>query len=61
MVSVGLIEAITIEDSKDEMTVQIYTINLGVVNCYLLQAEKRILLDAGIPGQKKLLLRSWVK
>ena len=33
------------------MTIQIHTISLGMVNCYLLKGEKTILIDAGVPGQ----------
>lgn len=30
---------------------------LGGINCYLLQAEKSILIDAGMPGQKRRFIR----
>jgi glyoxylase-like metal-dependent hydrolase (beta-lactamase superfamily II) len=39
------------------MKVKIHTIRLGPVNCYLLQAEKSILIDAGMTCQKGRLLR----
>jgi hydroxyacylglutathione hydrolase len=40
-------------NSEGYMTVQIHTIPLGMVNCYLLKGEKYVLIDAGIPGLKK--------
>jgi hydroxyacylglutathione hydrolase len=43
------------------MTLHIHTINLGVVNCYLLQGEKIILIDTGIPGQKIFIIRKLKK
>jgi hydroxyacylglutathione hydrolase len=39
------------------MTVQIHTISLGMVNCYLLKEEKYILIDTGVPGQEKAFFR----
>jgi hydroxyacylglutathione hydrolase len=39
------------------MTIQIRTIPLTAVNCYLLTGEKTILIDAGVPGLMKLFLR----
>jgi glyoxylase-like metal-dependent hydrolase (beta-lactamase superfamily II) len=38
------------------MKIKIHTIRLGPVNCYLLQADKSILIDAGMAGQKGRLL-----
>ena len=38
--------------------VQCHTINLGISTIYLLEGDKCILVDAGIPGQEKLLLRA---
>jgi hydroxyacylglutathione hydrolase len=39
------------------MTIKIHTIPLTAVNCYLLNGEKTILIDAGFPGLMKLFLR----
>jgi hydroxyacylglutathione hydrolase len=41
--------------------VKIHTIPLGIVNLYLLQGEKSVLIDAGIPGQVKSFLRGLEK
>ena len=39
------------------MTVKLHTISLGFVNCYLIQGEKNILIDAGAPGMLKSFLK----
>jgi glyoxylase-like metal-dependent hydrolase (beta-lactamase superfamily II) len=39
------------------MSVQIHTISFGFVNFFLLQGEKNILIDAGLPGQKDRFLK----
>jgi hydroxyacylglutathione hydrolase len=34
------------------MTVTLHTISLGMVNCFVLEGEQTILIDAGVSGQK---------
>jgi hydroxyacylglutathione hydrolase len=43
------------------MTVKVHTIPLGMVNCYLLEGEHTILIDAGVPGQMSTFLKELEK
>jgi len=43
------------------MTIDIFTISLRAVNCYLLRGDKTILIDAGAPGLKNLFFEGLAK